>query len=90
MQEIIDAIYENGQLRLLSPVALTDGQRVQVAIQNVLSPEDVTDVVADLLVESPPYDGNSELDAMLEDIGNQLSYGKPLSEIILEERGDEL
>jgi leucyl-tRNA synthetase len=33
MTDRVEAIYGNGQLRLLSPVMLTEGQRVQVAIE---------------------------------------------------------
>jgi len=90
MTDRIEAIYENGQLRLLSPVKLTDGQRVQVAIDPLPSREALRNALSDLVIHWPDLsdDSDAELEDLAEEIDHALQGRKPLSERIIEDRGE--
>lgn len=88
----IDAIYENGQLRLLSPVSLNEGQRVRVVIDLVHgdSQEALRSALSDLGIQwpDPSDDHDRYLEDMADEIDQALQGDKPLSEIIIEDRGE--
>ncbi len=95
MSEIITAIYENGVLRPLSPLPLQEHQTVRI---QVLTSEPALDVqqVIQALVEAgvvTPPPRRSDVEPVSEEAWRELtqrleaSPGKPLSEIIIEERG---
>ena len=90
MIDRIEAIYENGQLRLLSPVKLSEGQRVQVAIEPMHSQEVLRMALGDLVTHWPDLsdDSDAELEDLAEEIDRALQGQKPLSEIIIEDRGE--
>ena len=82
----VRAIYENGHLKLLSPLNLEEGVEVEVMIESAR--DKMRRVLAALVV-----DESSDI----EDLGEMPSIGfydmyankgKPLSELILEERDD--
>jgi predicted DNA-binding antitoxin AbrB/MazE fold protein len=84
----IRAIYHNGQLQLLDPVNLAEGQEVQLQILE--SPSSLKDLIGDMLVQ---FDDDiaideSQLDeeAILAQIAEAMKGKRPLSEIIIEER----
>lgn len=95
MSEIITAIYENGVLRPLSPLPLQERQRVRIQVLNEDPAIDAEQVIQSLvatgLVTPPPRSSNVE--PVKEEAWRELterleaSSGKPLSEIIIEDRG---
>jgi predicted DNA-binding antitoxin AbrB/MazE fold protein len=85
MSQPIRAVYKGGQLWLLDPVQLTEGQEIRVLI---LSEEDrVRAALGDLVV---PYSAPTEEDIDEETLVREVEEGfrgqPPLSETILEER----
>ncbi len=94
MSETITAVYSNGVLRPQNPLSLTDGQtvRIQVLTEEADEAEQIIQsLVAAGLVTPPPRRGDVE--SVSEEAWRELtqrleaSPGKPLSEIIIEERG---
>ena len=97
--EIVTAVYEKGVLRPLQPLDLEERQMVRIQVVPETVAEDEGEEMIHLLVAAglmrprpkkgtPPPDPVSEEERLrLADImGN--APGKPLSEIIIEERGD--
>ncbi len=96
MPEIIIAIYENGVLRPLKPLPLQEHQTMQIQIVSEDSEEELKQitpflVTAELL--TPPRRCN-DVKPVSEVAWRELTEklkaipGKPLSEIMIEERGD--
>jgi predicted DNA-binding antitoxin AbrB/MazE fold protein len=85
----VPAIYENGQLRLLEPVDLAEGERVTVKILTV-SEEDIAlrDALRDLNVRWPTTSDDSDayLEERLAVIARELSDERPISDYVREER----
>jgi predicted DNA-binding antitoxin AbrB/MazE fold protein len=98
MSEIIVAVYENGVLRPLNPVSLSEGQTVRLRIVPEVSPggpknelEEVLQSMVDQgVLRLPPNDPNVK--PVSEEARRELFEklkgrpGKPLSEIIIEDR----
>jgi predicted DNA-binding antitoxin AbrB/MazE fold protein len=97
--EIVTAVYEKGMLRPLQPLNLQEQQRVRIQVL----PEDLAEteneyeaairvLVAEGLLTPPP--GRSEVPPIPEqerlELADRLGQapGKPLSEIIIEDRGE--
>lgn len=83
----VRAIYQNGQLRLLEPIDLQDGQEIQVQI--VSQPSKLLEAISDLIfslqedeVNRPPFDET----AVQNELDLALQGKRPLSELIIEER----
>ena len=103
MAEIVTAVYENGVLRPLRPLNLRERQTVRIQIvpeESVIQGEptdEVEQVIQSLVatglmrprpIGTPPPDPVSEEERRrLADIMGK-TPGKPLSEIIIEERGE--
>ena len=93
MSETITAVYSNGVLRPQNPLSLTDGQtvRIQVLEEADEAEQIIQSLVAAGLVTPPPHRGDVESvsEAAWRELTQRLeaSPGKPLSEIIIEERG---
>lgn len=99
MPETITAVYENGVFRPLSSVSFKDGETVQIKIVRDVSPEALKDdrekaiKLMDLgkLMGLPTK--QFKLDAAAEQKRRELfeklkgRVGKPLSEIVIEDRG---
>ena len=99
MSERIKAIYQNGVLYPLTPLALADNTQVEVIVQMMSVPDDPQQhrlavhealVIAGL---SLPQQGKKLVvreglpaSYRQEELSRMFSTGKPLSEIILEER----
>lgn len=86
MAQTVRAIYEQGQLRLLEDVALSEGQEVNISI---LSDRDlVRAALGDLVVKFPEEASDEEIDeeALLREIEAELTGDLRLSEAIIEER----
>jgi predicted DNA-binding antitoxin AbrB/MazE fold protein len=95
MAEIVKAIYENGVLRPLSPLRLAEQQTVSLQILPEQPIDPVEEAIRQLInsgLLTPPL-GYSEVEPVSETERRELaeslgqSPGKPLSEIIIEERG---
>lgn len=88
MADRIEAIYEKGHLRLLSPVKLIEGQRVHIAIESAPSHELFQKALGDLVAHFPDLsdDSDAELEDLAEEIDHALQGQKPLSEMIIEDR----
>jgi predicted DNA-binding antitoxin AbrB/MazE fold protein len=103
MAEIVTAVYENGMLRPLQPLNLRERQtvRLQIMLEEPTTqeePDEVEEVIQSLVASGlirprpkrgiPPPDPVSEEERRrLADIMGK-APGKPLSEIIIEERGE--
>jgi predicted DNA-binding antitoxin AbrB/MazE fold protein len=102
MPETITAIYENGVFRPLSPLSLNDGETVQITIvAEVSQPQNsivlqreksmIKMITEGQLVPLPTK--QFKLDAAAEQKRRELfeklkgRVGKPLSEIVIEDRG---
>lgn len=85
MSQALRAIYTNGQIRLLDPVELTEGQALHVVLLS--ETERITAALGDLLVQhSDPLDDDLDEAALLREIEAGFAGQKPLSETIIEER----
>jgi predicted DNA-binding antitoxin AbrB/MazE fold protein len=91
----LTAIYENGVLRPLQPVPLRERQKVRIQLLPD-EPDDAVDRVLQTLLASGALtapSGHSDVkpmtDAKRRELADRLGNlpGKPLSEIIIEERG---
>ena len=97
--EIVTAVYDKGMLRPLQPLNLRDRQRVRIQVL----PDDLAEaeneheaaicvLVAEGLLTPPP--GRSDVPPISEqerlELADRLGRapGKPLSEIIIEDRGE--
>lgn len=95
MSETITAVYSNGVLRPQNPLPLKDGQtvRIQVLTDEATSSteEVIQSLVAAGLITPPPR--HNDVEPVSEEARRELAQrlgqfpGKPLSEIIIEERG---
>lgn len=85
MSQPIRAIYSEGQLHLLEPVNLSEGQEIRLMI---LSDEDaIRAALGDLLVEIPDTSPSDlDEDALLREVEETFRGQSPLSEAILKER----
>ena len=99
MSDIITAIYENGTLRPTQPLNLREQQKVRIQVL----PDEPTDaeneleqIIQTLIHEGKvtPPSGQSDVEPLSDQERNTLAEemgytpGKPLSQIILEERGE--
>jgi len=95
MSKIITAIYEKGVLRPLSPLLLQENQTVLLQVLTKKPPLDEKDAL-ELLVALgivTPHPHRDDVEPVSEEARRELAErlgkcpGKPLSEIIIEERG---
>jgi len=96
MEQTITAIYENGVLRPLTPLALPERSEVQIAIRST-TPDDTAalrrkaeaPLIAGGLLQ--PHSTTPTTRAPLsaerrDELAHRFGQGRPLSEIIIEER----
>lgn len=97
MAEIIRAVYEKGMLRPLQPLNLRERQTVRLQVVSEEPAENESEAVIRLLVEEgllTPPPGRSDVAPLSEPERRELADrlgrapGKPLSEIIIEDRGE--
>lgn len=85
----VRAIYENGQLRLLDPVDLREGQTVTVNIEPVSEQNALRAVLGDLIRWSDPDINSDEwVEAEAQNIDRTFQGEIPLSQYIIEDRGE--
>jgi len=96
MPEVVTAVYENGMLRPLRPLNLREHQTVRVQVLPEDSADEVEQAIQSLIAEGllTPPPGHSDVNPMPEEERRELAEtlgkapGKPLSEMIIEERGE--
>jgi predicted DNA-binding antitoxin AbrB/MazE fold protein len=99
MVEIVTAVYENGVLRPLRPLNLRERQtvRLQIVQEEPAEDENESEAAIRILVEAgllTPPPRRSDVDSVSEQARRELADrlgrapGKPLSEIIIEDRGE--
>jgi predicted DNA-binding antitoxin AbrB/MazE fold protein len=99
MAEIVTAVYENGMLRPLQPLNLRERQtvRLQIVQAEPVEDENESEAAIHILVEAgllTPPPRRSDVDPVSEQDRRELADrlgrapGKPLSEIIIEDRGE--
>jgi predicted DNA-binding antitoxin AbrB/MazE fold protein len=97
----VPAIYENGILRPLKPLALPERARVQVQIKRISDADEVADhrlavnaalAAAELLDETVDYSARAvELtEERREELAYRFAEEGPVSTIIIAERGDKV
>jgi predicted DNA-binding antitoxin AbrB/MazE fold protein len=95
MAEIVTAVYEQGVLRPLHPLELKEHQRVR--LQVLPEPLEKVEHAIRALIQAgllTPPPGHSDISPLSEQERHELSEllgrvpGKPLSQIIIEERGE--
>ena len=102
MPETITAIYENGVLRPLSPLSLNDGETVQITIVAEVSQEELkgdreTSMMRMFVggIRLPKKQGKLDRDELIKraqqwrELMQKMEPlpGKPLSEMVIEDRG---
>ena len=80
MSKQLEAVYENGVLRPLQPLALADQQHVMVTVDEIL---DYEAWATDQLRELGPAPGLAEIQRQLSTIPGSMS------EVVVEERGEQ-
>jgi len=90
---VVKAIYEGGKFRLLEPVHLSEGQTVTIDIlPETAHPNEAEAIRAALgnLVRwsDPSYDENAWVEDMADEIDKTFQGNPPLSEIIIQDRGE--
>lgn len=94
MSQIVTAIYVEGMLRPLTPLELPERAQVEIELRQVAQPNDERKRVLRALAESGviinrPFEQqpvNPISDEERERLARLFSVGKPLSEMIIEER----
>jgi predicted DNA-binding antitoxin AbrB/MazE fold protein len=85
----IRAVYHEGQLRLLDPVDLPEGQQVKISIETMTEEEALRAALGDS-VRWP--DTSDDSDAWVEELADEIDRAfqgdPPLSQIIIEDRGE--
>lgn len=85
------AVYENGHLRLLDGISLAEGQQVALQIVPVDAEEAaLRELWGDLIAHwpDPSNDDDAYLEDMLDEIDQAFQGDPPLSQIIIEDRGE--
>lgn len=99
MGQTLDAIFEDGVFKPQQPVSLTEGQRVRLHVEALAPQGSVTKSARAILAENgllttlgPAMQRRSLEQVSLDDVRAALgrAAGKPLSEIIIEQRGPRL
>jgi predicted DNA-binding antitoxin AbrB/MazE fold protein len=85
MSQLVRAIYTEGQLRLLDPVDLVDGQEIALTILS--DAERVRAALGDLRIEMATTSGDDiDETALAREIEESFQGQPPLSETVIQER----
>ena len=92
---VVKAIYEGGKFRLLEPIELSEGQTVTLDILPETAKQTEDEAIRAALGNSVRWhDPNDNRHAWVEDMNNEINEAfkglKPLSEIIIEERDEQI
>ncbi|MBI5667268.1 MAG: antitoxin family protein [Chloroflexi bacterium] len=87
MALVVRAVVEDGQLKLLDPVDLPEGQQLRLQIETLSEEDAIRAALGDAVRW---HDTSDDSDAWVEDMAGEiaqaLSKGPSLSQIIIEER----
>ncbi|MCD4685837.1 MAG: antitoxin family protein [Anaerolineae bacterium] len=84
----IRAVYQNGQLHLLDTVDLHEGQEVRITIQRTPNEATLLATLNDLVQWPDPTDNrHAEIEGQRETLAQTFGVGRPVSEMIVEDRG---
>ena len=87
----IRAEYRDGKIKLLDPVDLEEGQQLTINIEPVSNDEAIRAALGDSVQwPDPNYDGDAWVEDEAQAIKDAFQGLRPLSEIIIEERGEQL
>lgn len=92
---VVKAIYEGGKFRLLEPVHLSEGQTVTIDILPETASANEAEAVRAALGDSVRWhDPTDNRHAWVEDMADEIADAfrglKPLSEIVIEERDEQI
>ncbi|MBA3874430.1 MAG: antitoxin family protein [Chloroflexota bacterium] len=90
---VVKAIYEGGKFRLLEPIQLIEGQTVTLDILSetpkMTEAEAIRAALGDTVRWSDPTDNrNAWVEDMADEIDTAFQGNPPLSEIIIQDRGE--
>lgn len=90
MLTVVRAVYENGQLRLLDPLDLHEGEEVRLQVETLTEKDRIRQALADMNIQwsDPTNDLHAWVEAEAEAISDALQGNPPLSQIIIDDRGD--
>lgn len=90
MIRTVQAVYEHGQLRLLEPIELTEGQQVEVIVKSILDKDALRAALGDLVASWPDAtdDSDADLELMADEIDQAFQGTLTLSQLIIEERDE--
>lgn len=85
----IRAVYQDGQIKLLDPVELQEGQQMTINVEPVNEREKLKAILGDMVIWP---DTSDDSDAWVEDMADEIDQAfqgdTPLSQYIIEDRGD--
>ncbi len=85
----IRAEYRNGQIRLLDPVDLEEGQQLTISVEPVTDREKLKAILGDMVIwPDPSDDSDAWVEDMAEEIDKAFQGDPPLSKYIIEDRGE--
>jgi len=92
---VVKAIYEGGKFRLLEPIQLTEGQTVTLDILPEMAKSTEAEAIRAALGDTVRWhDPTDNRHDWVEDMGDEIAAAfkglKPLSEIIIEERDEQI
>jgi predicted DNA-binding antitoxin AbrB/MazE fold protein len=86
---VVRAIYEGGKLRLLEPLDLPEGQAVNIEVEPMSDDDVLRKTLSDLVIwPDTSDDSDAWVEDMAEEIDKAFQGDPPLSQIIIEDRGE--
>jgi predicted DNA-binding antitoxin AbrB/MazE fold protein len=83
----IRAVYEDGQIKLLDSVELQEGQQLTISLEKQSERDVVRAALGDLIRPSNPDDNRDAwVEDLADEVAQELTKGRSLSEILIEER----
>jgi predicted DNA-binding antitoxin AbrB/MazE fold protein len=91
MALVVRAVVEDGQLKLLDPVDLPEGQQLRLQIETLSEEDAIRAALGDSVRwHDPNYDEDEWVEDEAQAIEEAFRGLRPLSEIIIEERNEQL
>ena len=88
---LVNAIYEDGQLRLSEPLDLPNGQPVQIQIEPIDDLQALKALLGDAVIWASDVDNSDAwLDEQGDELRSRLKSQHSLSDIIIEERNQQI
>lgn len=91
MALVVRAVVEDGQLKLLDPVDLPEGQQLRLQIETLSEEDAIRAALGDSVRwHDPNYNEDEWVEGEAQAIEDAFRGLRPLSEIIIEERNEQL